>query len=132
VPNLEKQRIQGIYHPDIQPADIFPIDTLHYFWEVLKQPDVFSRTVRLTADSLITVYPDQTKSLFFTGKMRVIYSDPKKGTGYHGSEVNLITPAMIMVEENGNYYPPQEILTGGYWGESEKVSNLLPMDYGPR
>ena len=133
VPNLEKQRIKSIYHPDIDSGNTFPIDTLHYFWEVLKQPDVFSRTVRLTADSLITVYPDQTKSLFFTGKMRVIYSDPKKGTGYyHGSEVNLITPAMIIVEENGNYYPPQEILTGGYWGESEKVSNLLPMDYGQR
>lgn len=132
VPNLEKQRIKKIYHPDIEPGNTFPIDTLHYFWEVLKQPDYFSRTIRLTADSLITVYPDQTKSLFFTGKMRVIYKDPKNGGGYHGSEVYLITPAMIMVEENGNYYPPQEILTTGYWGGSEKVCNLLPMDYGGR
>ncbi|HEY4064539.1 MAG TPA: carboxypeptidase-like regulatory domain-containing protein [Puia sp.] len=130
VPNTEKGRIKGIYHPDTQKLDTFPIDTLHYFWQVLKQPDVFTRTARIGADSLITIYPDQTRSLFFTGKMTVIYRDPKKGIEYRSSTIYLITPAMIMIEENGNYYPPQEILTSGFWGQSEKVSNLLPMDYG--
>jgi hypothetical protein len=129
VPNREKRRIQSIYHPDLQPPGTFSIDTLHYFWRVLKQPDVLDRTVRLNADSLITIYPDQTKSLFFSGKMRVVFGNPQKGIGYQESEVYLVTPAMIIVEENGNYYPPQEILTSGYWAGSEKICNLLPMDY---
>ncbi len=129
-PNLEKMRVTAIYHPDSQKLDTFPIDTLHRFWQVLKQPDFLTRTVRVGADSLVTVYADGTKALFFPGSLTVIFGDPAKGVEYRGSAIELVTPAMVAIEENGNYYPPQELLTSGSWAMSEKISNLLPMDYG--
>jgi hypothetical protein len=129
-PNQEKQRIKSIYHPDPPKPDTFSIDTLHHFREVLRQPDFLPRTILIKGDSLLTVYADQTKALFFNGKLSVIYGDAKKGVAYRGSAIQLVTPAMIIVEENGNYNPPQEILSSGFWGQSEKIANLLPMDYG--
>jgi hypothetical protein len=128
--NGEKQRVKRIYLPDPLKPDTFSIDTLHHFWEVLRQPDFSSRTIQVAGDSLLTVYADQTKALFFSGKLTVIFGDPKKGIEYRGSGIQLMTPAMIIVEENGNYYPPQEILSSGYWAHSEKIASLLPMDYG--
>ena len=41
-----------------------------------------------------------------------------------------MSASSVTVEENGFYYPPREILTTGHWAQSEKISNLLPLDYG--
>jgi hypothetical protein len=130
VPNMEKQRVKEIYRPDPQKPDTFSIDTLHYFWGVLQQPDSFSRNVRVSPDSVVTRSPDQAKALFFPGKITVYFGNPGKGTAYRGSEIQLITPARVNIEENGNYYPPQELISSGFWGRSEKIVNLLPIDYG--
>jgi hypothetical protein len=130
VANTEKQRVKSIYHPDLQKMDSYPVDTLHYFWEVLKQPSFFSRTVRISADSLVTTHADGTRALFFTGKLTVIFGSPATGMNYRGSTIFLFTPAMVTIEETGNYYPPQEIISSGAWALSEKVANLLPLDYG--
>ena len=129
VPNQEKRRVQAIYHPDTQPADTFPIDTLHHFWEVLRQPDHFSQTITVPPDSLVNANADQTRSLFFSGTLTVLYKDEKQKID-QGSRLKLITPALVRFEENGNYYPPQEVLTTGFWGQTEKIANLLPLDYG--
>ena len=55
VPNNEKRRVRAIYRPDTQPADTFSIDTLHYFWEVLRQSDRFGMTIIVPPDSLVSV-----------------------------------------------------------------------------
>src|SRR5579859_3982107 len=39
VPNAERRRVRSIYRPDFQKPGLFPMDTLHYFWNVLRQPD---------------------------------------------------------------------------------------------
>jgi hypothetical protein len=130
VPNAEKTRVKQLYNPAFEKADNFPADTLRHFWQILKQPDFLTRTVQVSSDSLITLYADQTKSIFFDGSLQVIWGQPKKGIGYRESGMHLVTPAMVIIGENGSYYPPQEILMSGFWGHSEKIENLLPLDYG--
>ncbi len=131
IPNLEKRRVKTIYRANAMQADTFAIDTLHHFWEVLRQPDFFGRTIIVPPDSLLTIYPDQGRSLFFNGLLNVLYREGKNGN-YRRSQLKLVTPALIQFEENGNYYPPQEILASGSWGQTEKIANLLPLDYGQR
>lgn len=129
IPNIEKQRVKEIYRPEIQKADSFPMDSLHHFWEVLRQPDFFTRRVPVGADSLLTVFADNSKALFFEGKLMVSFGNPAAGYRRY-SQMLLITPAMVKIEENGSYFPPQETFVSGFWGKSEKIENLLPLDYG--
>lgn len=84
------------------------------------------RRVMIRPDSLLTTHPDQTKTFFFAGKLTVTY-EPFINDYLSTFEITGSTP--ITVEENGQYYPPDEVLTSGYWGRTEKVSNLLPLDY---
>lgn len=129
VPNLEKRRVKEIYNPAIQKNDSIPIDTLHHYWEVMRQPDYYPGKERVGADSLITIYPDKTKALYWIRTLTVIFGDTRHGIPYRSSGMEMIRQAMIVIEENGNYYPPQVILSSGYWAQSEKISNLLPADY---
>ena len=96
---------------------------------MLRQPDRFGITIIVPPDSLVSANADQTRSLFFSGTLTVLYKDDKQKID-HGSRLKLITPALVRFEENGNYYPPQEVLTTGFWGQTEKIANLLPLDYG--
>jgi hypothetical protein len=129
VPNLEKRRVKEIYNPALPKTDSFSIDTLHHFWEVLRQPDLFTRIVR-GPEGLLTIHPDQTKVMFFTGKCTVIYGNGKMGIAYQESAIRLITEEAIIIEENGSYYPAQEVLTLGNWSKTETMANLLPRDFG--
>ena len=43
----------------------------------------------------------------------------------------LLNDEFITVDDQGNYYNPQDFFTSLYWGWSEKISNLLPVDYVP-
>ena len=129
VPNLEKRRVKEIYNPALPKTDSFSIDTLRHFWEVLRQPDIFTRIVR-GHEGLLSIHPDQTKVMFFTGKCTVIYGNGKMGIAYQESAIKLITEESIIIEENGSYYPPQEVLTLGNWSKTETMANLLPRDFG--
>jgi hypothetical protein len=93
------------------------------------QQQVSGMTIIVPPDSLVSVNADQTKSLFFNGTLTVLFKNDKQQIN-QGSRLKLITPALVQFEENGNYYPPQEVLTTGFWGQTEKIANLLPLDYG--
>jgi hypothetical protein len=129
VPNTEKQRVKEIYTPNVTKADSIPMDTLHHYWEVLRQPDYFVQKIR-SYDGLVTIKPDQTRSFFFTGDCTVIYGNGKLGIAYAESAMELMRPQPIAVEENGSYFPPQVLLTLGNWSKTEKMANLLPRDFG--
>ena len=142
VPNAEKRRIKDIYRPDFQKPGLFPMDTLHYFWEVLRQPDPIQRRIGVSPDTLITTRANQTKGLYFDGILLVSYgvnSFRQSGIGvnsridsFRQSGIRLMSSQPVTVEENGYCYPSKEILiTGGYWSQSEKIANLLPLDYVP-
>ena len=131
VPNEEKIRIKDIYRPDFQKPGQFPMDTLYYFWEVLRQPNMITRMLIMPPDSILTAHEDGRSHLFFEGQLTVVYGVNDKSGDFRSSEIRLLNPVPITVEENGNYYPPQILLTSGFWGRSEKISNLLPLDYEP-
>jgi len=129
-PNLEKKRVKTLYNPLLAQTDSFSIDTLHYFWEVLRQPDYFTRIAR-GPEGLLTIHqPDQAKVMFFTGKCTVIYGNGRMGIAYQESGIKLMTGEPIVIEENGSYYPAQEVLTLGNWSRTETMANLLPRDFG--
>jgi CarboxypepD_reg-like domain len=131
IPNEEKIRVKDIYRPDFQKAGQFPMDTLHYFWEVLRQPNMITRMLIVPPDSILTTHEDGRRYLFFEGRLTVVYGVNDRSGDFRTSEMRLLNPVRITVEENGNYYPPQVLLTSGFWGQSEKISNLLPLDYEP-
>jgi hypothetical protein len=144
VANLEKQRVKDLHKANAPEADTFQVqqngelkrvnnkpvlsaDSVAYYNSVLSQADFFDKHLLLTTDSLVSVNDKGAKSLFFTGRIYIIYKN-EKGQ-YNQSEINLVTPMPVQIEKNGSYYPPQEILANGYWAAYEKVANELPVDY---
>jgi hypothetical protein len=129
-PNEEKERVKQIYRPDFQKPGLFPMDTLHYFWDVLRQPDPIKKTITIPPDSVITVYADGTRGIYFTGSLIVLFGvSARTAEGYKTSGLMLMKPQIITVDENGSYSSPQDVLAQGAWALSEKICNLLPIDY---
>ena len=128
VPNIEKQRVKALYQPNITKTDSIPIDTLHHFWEVMRQPDYYIQKVR-TPDGLLTIHPDQTRSLYFTGDCTIIFGNGHLGIAYKESQLRLMEDVPIDIGENGSYYPSQVVLTLGNWSRTENIANLLPRDF---
>lgn len=130
VPNVEKERVRSVYVPNVTPTDSIPINTLHHYWEVLREPDFYVQKVK-SYDNLVTVNPDLTRKFDFTGDFTVIYGNGHLGIAYTESSMELMYPTPIEVEENGAYYPPQTLLSKGEWAKTEKIANLVPRDYYP-
>jgi hypothetical protein len=130
VPNLERERIKEVYHPDFQGPGTFPMDTLYHFWKVLKEPDPLIRNIIQGDDDLITIDSARRRKLYFDSPLTVIYGANDRSREFFQSGIQLISSSPIVVEENGYYYPSREILTTGHWAQTEKISNLLPLDYG--
>ena len=95
----------------------------------VRQPDSLIRMLPIRGDSLVTVNEDQTKNLFFNGTLVITFGDPAKDPRFQQSTIRLVTPEAVQFGANGSYYPPQELLVSGFWGQSEKIENLLPLDY---
>jgi len=127
VPNIEKQRVKSIFKPNITKTDSIPIDSLHLYWDVLRQPDFFIQKIKST-DDLLTIHPDQTKTMYFLGDCTVIYGNGRLGIAYQQSAINLLEPIPVEIGENGSYYPPT-FLSKGNWSKTETIANLLPRDY---
>jgi hypothetical protein len=101
---------------------------------------VFS-LVQAQTDDLSGVVRDSIGNKPLAG-VSVFLNSTSKGTVTHADgsfllkgfpkgkyELVVSAPAMVMIRENGSYFPPQEILVSGYWARSEKISNLLPLNY---
>ena len=130
VPNVERRRIKEIYHPDFQGPGTFPMDTLYHFWQVLKQPDPIVRNIIQSQDDLITIDSAHNRKLYFDAPLTVVYGANDKSREFFQSGIQLTSTTPVIVEENGYFYPSKDILTSGHWAQSEKISNLLPLDYG--
>jgi hypothetical protein len=128
VPNIEKKRVKEIYQPNVTKTDSIPIDTLHHYWEVLREPDYFMQTVT-DPDGLLTIQKDQTRVMFFYEDCTVIYGNPRRGIAYTESSIRLMNQQPIAIDENGSYYPQNEVLNLQNWSLTENMSNLLPRDY---
>jgi len=139
-PNLEKERIKKIYREHMGAVSK---DSSHYYERILKQPDMFENYGKdlLTADSLVTAIDSLNKSLFFTNYLYITFKNEKEDPAYvdfsnerrqafyQRSIIFLINNTPVTIEADGNYHMPQDLISYGYWGWSEKVASMLPVDY---
>jgi hypothetical protein len=135
--NQEKCRVEEVYHPDSPVTKKTPPDSIAYWQRVLRQPDVVNVALPVSPASLYAADTTRQTSLLFSGRLSVVYIDRNAVPGNPAtparrvSGLRLITPAPVTIDVNGSYFPPQELLTDGAWGRSEKIANLLPVDYDP-
>lgn len=139
-PNLEKERIKKIYREQVSTISK---DSSQYYERVLRQPDMLETYAKdlLTADSITTPVDSISKSVFFDNYLYITYKKEKEDPAYvefsnerrqpfyQRSVVFLINGRPITIDARGNYYMPQDIINYGYWGWSEKVAAMLPVDY---
>jgi len=141
-PNLEKERVKKLYRENLA-AKKGVKDSSDYYNSVFRQPDMLERygTAFLTADSLVTPVDSITKSIFFTDYLYIVFKKEKEEQAYltytrenrqpyfQRSVLLLLNGNALRVDGMGNYYMPQDLISYGYWGWSEKVSSMLPLDY---
>jgi hypothetical protein len=161
VANKEKERIKKIYHPGriinsqgskgvslaVTRQDSLQRskDSLEYYERVMRQEDfkeIYGHDL-LTADSLILKTEGLYKYLFFSDYLYItykneiedseyiIFSRESRSRTFQRSYLSLLNANPIIIDVNGNYYPPQEIFSSAYWGWSEKMADFLPIDYLP-
>lgn len=156
IPNAEKERVKQIYKELAKTIKTSPGggmvvevsasgDSSTYYQQVMRQKDhidVYGAGL-LTADSLIVQTEGKYKALYFPNYLYITYKGEyeeeaylrstmeNRKPGFQRSLVMLLNDEFITVDDQGNYYNPQDFFTSWYWGWSEKISNLLPVDYVP-
>lgn len=121
-----------------------PADSTAYYKKVMQQPNHLTLMGELlTADSLVTPNTDSTKDLSFPGYLRIVYTKGIEEGSYlkdrmqmrkAGPPVSMIfmnEETSVSIYPNGYYYPPHILFSLEYWGWSEKLSHMLPIDYEP-
>jgi CarboxypepD_reg-like domain len=122
-------------------------DSSGYYNRILRQPDEIETygNYFLSADSLVTVIDGITRQFAFDDYLYVMFKKEKEDPAYlqHTNELNrspyfqrsmlyLTNKTGVSIDEKGNYYMPLDIISYGYWGWSEKISGMLPLDYETR
>ncbi len=91
-------------------------------------------------DSLIFKVDSVSVGLNFRDQLQVIYSlkEPspyysRYNNAYRAPQTSQLTlnDNVIKIYENGSYYDGTNLVSAGYWAWSEKMSNLLPLDFEP-
>lgn len=138
--NYEKDRVRKIYNPAGAISD-----SNSYYESILRQRDdidTYGKSI-LSADSLLQGSNEQFKFIYFPDYLFVTYKKEmeemaylesrmeRRKAGYQYSYVLLVEPETIAIDVNGNYYPPRNVMTSSYWGWSEKIADLLPIDFQP-
>lgn len=108
---------------------------------LIEEMDVLINTP-LTGDSIAFAIDANTAGLQFKDYLQVVYKNKEMSPLYIRSSrnVNLGDPILarlympdaskvISVLANGSYFFGKDILTLYYWAWSEKLSNLLPLEY---
>jgi CarboxypepD_reg-like domain len=138
IANIEKERVKKIYSE--KPAGLSK-DSTGYYDRILGQHDSLEVYLHPTADSLITPADAVTKKIFFDYSLSVMYKKGKEDPAYlehthenrfpyyQRSTIFLLNGNAVMIDQLGNYYMPQDLMSYGYWAWSEKISSMLPLDY---
>ncbi|MFC6100292.1 carboxypeptidase-like regulatory domain-containing protein [Olivibacter domesticus] len=139
-PNKEKFRVKGIYKNNKGHSD----DSLAYYREVLKQADTLSllSPQLLTADSVIKVDANGNKWLSCTHDLQIvgnkIKEDPlyvsqqlktNRGVQHPVSILQFKIGRQIVIDANGTYYDPRDLLCSAYWGWASRIADMVPLDY---
>lgn len=159
--NAEKKRVQALYkywsEADVNFEAKLNKDSVKHYQTVLGQPLVYDvlYTKLVPGDSIAYAEDSVTAALAFDNYLHVTYKGKKapgefrniihvgeptvdslgkkvpEESSYMTSTILLLNKRPVYVSYNGAYYAPQDMLSSGYWGWSEKVANMLPFDYWP-
>ncbi len=142
----ENRRITRVNSPSY-PPEVYTSDSLSYFSKVLSEPSekMYLYTDTLKVPTLIKANSDGSKTLSFRDYLYVVNTkllEDKKYLEFLRVNRQLAPQTSMLVfngeteeviiYENGHYYSPLDILTLDYWAWSNKVGDLLPMDYTPK
>jgi hypothetical protein len=160
MPNTEKERVKKLYRARLagsqggmsvtigstRAADnSHHPDSTEYYERILRQDDIVEMYGKdlLNADSLVVKVDGNYKIIYFPDYLYVTYKNELEEPGYiqfyrenrrpapQRSFVTLIDGEPVATDVNGNYFPAAKLFSGAYWGWSEKIANLLPLDYKP-
>ncbi|HMI60213.1 MAG TPA: carboxypeptidase-like regulatory domain-containing protein [Puia sp.] len=126
--NPEKQWVRKVYNPEFSP-DNYPEDSLKLYRDILAQPDYLEKTVPIATNDLVNMDRQGTRILYFTDALEVYYKSDKADKAERNSKLTLVTPSPVVLEADGGFYPPKELLASGRWASTEKICNLLPFNY---
>lgn len=159
MPNTEKARVRQLYRSGLVTRsgnvemmitldgkkDSLPADSTRYYETVLRQPDEIEHygPTNLTVDSILLSVSPAFKEIYFTDYLQVIYKNEKEDPAYlryfylsrspafQVSNLFLPDPTAIAIFRDGSYDPPTNVFSMGYWSWSDKIGDMLPLDYEP-
>lgn len=98
----------------------------------------------MSAADFMQSAPGENKILSFKGFLYVVYKNDLEELNYFKSSPNqkkrsvqrsviFLTDVKepVQADSKGNYYPPKEVFSLGYWAWREKIAELLPLEYIP-
>ncbi|QNL47826.1 carboxypeptidase-like regulatory domain-containing protein [Olivibacter sp. SDN3] len=139
-PNKEKSRVMQI---DKERKN-YPDDSLSYYRKVMKQQDTLSylSSDLLTADSVIKVDDDGNKWFSSTHDLQIVGTETKeeplfvmqqlktrRGVQHPISMLHFKPGSRVVIDANGTFYSPHDLLIGDYWGWASRIANMVPLDY---
>jgi len=145
--NLEKKRVQTVMKELIlngKQISIGTDDSSMYYKNVMKQPNTQSFLINtiIPSDSIAFAIDSVTVGLEFKDYLQIVYTKKKEPIAYAEykmrkqvdgcvSEIYLPNALGVMVFANGSYFNGINLITSEYWAWSEKMGNMLPLDYWP-
>lgn len=152
IPNLEKRRVKMVYERNTKRIEtaigqsvisVINEDSADYYNRVLREEDyidVIGKNI-LPGDSIAYAADSVTAGLYFENYLLVIYKNKKVPFEYlkefpqqgisMTSQISLQKNRPVVIELNGSYYDPADLVSLGYWAWSEKMARMLPFDYQP-
>lgn len=141
----EQNRLVSVSAPSY-PPEIYNADSIAYFNKVLKQPNSTFSLIKdtLSASQIIKIDSENTRWLQFSDYLFVVNTKHFEEKEYlehirqfrvpapQTSILILVKDEPLEIQENGNYFPPLNLFSGEYWGWSNKIADLLPLDYIPK
>ncbi|MBA5629724.1 carboxypeptidase-like regulatory domain-containing protein [Moheibacter lacus] len=102
--------------------------------QTLVKADVPYDSLRIRSDNTVVLNFEGLYHVEFTGeKEDMDYVRTTTGDQFIGNQysiIYLLENKWVEIEANGNYFPPKELMTEGYF-TWEKIGNLLPLDFKP-
>lgn len=147
--NSERQRVKKIYREGIQLSAGNKIvmntsDSSNYYHNVMQQSDSldYVHPETIATDSIAYAADSTTAALEFKGHLQITYAKKKEmpareQNSFHTqyvkdrpvSIISFTEVPYVLVYADGSYYDAANVLNEGFWSWSEKLSNLLPVNY---
>ncbi|WP_018628463.1 carboxypeptidase-like regulatory domain-containing protein [Niabella aurantiaca] len=152
IPNVEKERVKEVRRKimvlkneairEDRPFIESP-DSVTYYNKIMSQADYKDAydTEHMTADSIIVAGNGANRVLYWNDFLVVTYINDLEAVEYLkqiGERRDPLYPTSFLqlrepltINSQGNWTPPKELISSGYWSWSDKVGNMLPLDYEP-